>query len=77
MKFINKMKDLLKEARHTIEHCPCEIGCPSCIGTDVSSRNGKIDAIRLLTYFMMEMRREIVMNLKKKLNIYRTVYTEQ
>lgn len=52
----NKMEALLKEARLTIEHCPCEIGCPSCIGTDVQSKTGKFDAIRLLNEFIGEER---------------------
>ena len=47
-----KLEQIFLEAKHIIKTCPCESGCPSCIGTDYQSETGKKDAIRLLTYFM-------------------------
>ena len=37
---------LLSRARETIAACPCEKGCPSCVGTP--SENGKRDAVTLI-----------------------------
>lgn len=48
----DKITDILLEARKMIKNCPCENGCPSCIGTDGTSQNGKIDAITLLNAFL-------------------------
>jgi len=48
----DKITDIFMEAREMIKNCPCENGCPSCIGTDGISQNGKKDAITLLNAFL-------------------------
>ncbi|WP_110927656.1 DEAD/DEAH box helicase [Bacillus massiliglaciei] len=45
---------ILNETRSMIENCPCENGCPSCIGTDTATKTAKRDAIRLLRLFCQE-----------------------
>jgi len=55
-----RIEDILVEARETIRRCPCESGCPSCIGTDVHGENGKRDAIYLLEQFLGKERRVMV-----------------
>lgn len=42
------MEQVLEEAKQIIERCPCESGCPSCIGTDVGTYHAKSDALRLM-----------------------------
>lgn len=39
---------ILQEAKKIIEICPCDSGCPSCIGTDPTTTDGKQLAILLL-----------------------------
>ncbi len=43
---------ILRETKEHITGCPCEAGCPSCVGPDVRSDTGKADAVRLLEYFL-------------------------
>ncbi|MBB5323065.1 DEAD/DEAH box helicase domain-containing protein [Anoxybacillus tepidamans] len=45
------MEQVLEEAKQIIERCPCESGCPSCIGTDVGTYHAKSDALRLMGMF--------------------------
>lgn len=40
------------ETKQLITHCPCDSGCPSCIGTDVISKYAKTDALKLIDYFL-------------------------
>ncbi|WAA11241.1 DEAD/DEAH box helicase [Fervidibacillus albus] len=42
------LETVLAEGKVTIQHCPCERGCPSCIGTFASSKTCKTDAISIL-----------------------------
>jgi DEAD/DEAH box helicase domain-containing protein len=48
----SKINDILLETKNTIQSCPCESGCPSCIGTDILTKTGKSDALLLLDYFI-------------------------
>jgi DEAD/DEAH box helicase domain-containing protein len=45
------METVLSEAKKLVEHCQCESGCPSCIGTDSLSEKAKIDVLKLLSIF--------------------------
>lgn len=47
-----KLPSILLEAKNIIRNCPCEDGCPSCIGTEGHMYNGKKDAIQLLEAFL-------------------------
>ena len=49
-KVYDQMGEILHEAKMMIERCRCENGCPSCIGTDISSEAAKGDAMKLLDY---------------------------
>lgn len=42
------MAAVLEEAKKLLKKCPCEQGCPSCIGADTSGDTGKLDALRLI-----------------------------
>ncbi|MBD7936112.1 MULTISPECIES: DEAD/DEAH box helicase [Cytobacillus] len=46
-KVYDQIDQLIREAISMIERCPCEAGCPSCIGTDLSSETGKGDVLKL------------------------------
>jgi len=47
-----KYEEILMAARNVIQHCPCEIGCPSCIGTDLLSKTGKMDTLQIIDHFI-------------------------
>jgi DEAD/DEAH box helicase domain-containing protein len=44
----HRMEQVLHEAKKMVERCPCESGCPSCIGTDAIHPYAKKDALRLM-----------------------------
>ena len=48
----DQMHDILLETKRTIQQCPCENGCPSCIGAEVGTKTGKRDAVNLLNEFL-------------------------
>mgnify|MGYP001206602801 FL=1 len=48
----HKIEQILHQARTIISTCPCENGCPSCVGTDFQAETGKKDAVRLLDLFI-------------------------
>ncbi len=43
---------VLKETKKMVEHCPCESGCPSCIGTDTQNDSAKSDVLKILQLFL-------------------------
>jgi DEAD/DEAH box helicase domain-containing protein len=51
-KLFDAMEDMLVTAKDMIIHCPCENGCPSCIGTDTTNPHAKKDALRLIQLFL-------------------------
>lgn len=46
-KVYDEIDQLIREAISMIERCPCETGCPSCVGTDLSSETAKGDVLKL------------------------------
>lgn len=42
------MEDILYESKRMIEKCPCESGCPSCIGMDAGGTDAKWNALKLI-----------------------------
>jgi DEAD/DEAH box helicase domain-containing protein len=53
-KVYNEFPNILQEAAQMIIQCPCESGCPSCIGTEHSSHKAKQDTLKLLKLFTIE-----------------------
>jgi DEAD/DEAH box helicase domain-containing protein len=47
-KLYESMTEILFEADRTIKHCPCEEGCPTCVGIDLHATNTKMISLRLL-----------------------------
>jgi DEAD/DEAH box helicase domain-containing protein len=45
------METIIINAKKMVEHCICEEGCPSCIGTDTLNEHAKKDVIKLLSIF--------------------------
>lgn len=48
----NRMEEVLEAALNLIENCPCDSGCPSCIGSELSSGKAKSGAVELLRQFL-------------------------
>ncbi len=46
------MELVLEEAAAMIDRCPCEEGCPSCIGMDATSMTAKKDAFKITNHFL-------------------------
>ncbi len=50
-KIYQGIETILFEAKQMVESCPCDQGCPSCIGMDAQIESAKHDTIKLLTLF--------------------------
>ena len=50
-KIYEGIETILFEANSMIANCPCESGCPSCIGTGTAAESVKQDALKLLSMF--------------------------
>lgn len=50
-KIYEGMSMIIEEAINMVSNCPCEQGCPSCIGSDTVSESAKEDTLRLLSMF--------------------------
>ncbi|WP_428908894.1 DEAD/DEAH box helicase [Niallia sp. Krafla_26] len=48
-KIYDGMNTIIQEAKNMVSNCPCEQGCPSCIGADTTSETVKQDTLRLLS----------------------------
>ncbi|MHC0035756.1 DEAD/DEAH box helicase [Pseudoneobacillus sp. C159] len=46
------MESIFEQAKTMVVECPCESGCPSCIGTEVIEESGKKDVLKLLSLFI-------------------------
>nr|WP_151706045.1 DEAD/DEAH box helicase [Weizmannia acidilactici] len=44
--------EILEAAKSMVSSCPCEDGCPSCIGAETSAGDAKGAAIKLLDYWL-------------------------
>ncbi|KKB38371.1 DEAD/DEAH box helicase [Bacillus thermotolerans] len=49
----SRLEDILSQAAALIRQCPCQTGCPSCIGTEAVFDSAKEDACRLLERFSL------------------------
>ncbi|WP_338451836.1 DEAD/DEAH box helicase [Niallia oryzisoli] len=50
-KIYQGIESILFETKKMVENCPCEEGCPSCIGMDAQTESVKHDTIKLLSLF--------------------------
>ncbi|MEI2665654.1 DEAD/DEAH box helicase [Rossellomorea sp. LJF3] len=51
-KVYEQIEKILDEATSMIERCPCQSGCPSCIGMEHSMDSAKLDSLKLLRQFL-------------------------
>jgi DEAD/DEAH box helicase domain-containing protein len=51
-KIYSGMKEVFEETKKMIQHCQCESGCPSCIGTEALSDTAKQDALKIIETFI-------------------------
>ncbi|RKJ40486.1 DUF1998 domain-containing protein, partial [Butyricicoccus sp. 1XD8-22] len=47
---------IFEESISHVEGCPCENGCPSCIGAQDSLQNGKEKVLKILSLLLNEMK---------------------
>jgi len=47
---------ILEESIHHVDACPCESGCPSCIGAQDSLQNNKDKVVKILSILLNEMK---------------------
>ncbi len=45
----DQLEEIIEAAKSLVEGCPCENGCPSCIGAGFQSPKGKRDCLRLFS----------------------------
>ncbi|NMD70362.1 DEAD/DEAH box helicase [Bacillus sp. DNRA2] len=53
-KIYSGIEFVLTETNRMIEHCQCEHGCPSCIGTDTQNPFAKKDVLKILQLFLAQ-----------------------
>lgn len=53
-KIYDQLTVIMKKAKELMEQCPCNDGCPSCIGLDGTSTNTKKLALFLISYLTEE-----------------------
>ncbi|PFA70077.1 ATP-dependent helicase [Bacillus sp. AFS015802] len=51
-KVFEEIEKILLETSSMIERCPCQSGCPSCIGMEHSLDTAKLDSLKLLHLFL-------------------------
>ncbi|MCR8846897.1 DEAD/DEAH box helicase [Rossellomorea sp. SC111] len=51
-KVYEQIEKILLETSSMIERCPCQNGCPSCIGMEHSMDTAKLDSLKLLRQFL-------------------------
>ncbi|RAS89605.1 ATP-dependent helicase [Priestia endophytica] len=47
----NRFNEIIEAAKELILKCPCEGGCPSCIGTEIEANQAKQKSLQLLNMF--------------------------
>lgn len=50
-KIYEGMEAILMETKNMVSRCTCENGCPSCIGSDLTSETVKRDSLKLISMF--------------------------
>ncbi|MGE8204289.1 DEAD/DEAH box helicase [Heyndrickxia sp. NPDC080065] len=53
-KVYENILDIMKKTEDMVSHCPCDNGCPSCIGLEGTSSKSKHLALNLLSYFSVD-----------------------
>jgi DEAD/DEAH box helicase domain-containing protein len=48
------IETVIMETKKMVSNCPCEQGCPSCIGTDPTTETAKQDVLKLLLLFQSD-----------------------
>jgi DEAD/DEAH box helicase domain-containing protein len=51
-KIYSGMNVVFSETKKMIDHCQCQTGCPSCIGTDTVSDSAKNDTLNIIDAFL-------------------------
>ncbi|PAE43720.1 DEAD/DEAH box helicase [Bacillus sp. 7884-1] len=51
-KIHSRMSVVFAETKKMIEHCKCQTGCPSCIGTDAVGETAKRDTLKIIEAFI-------------------------
>ncbi|TMU86799.1 DEAD/DEAH box helicase [Bacillus sp. BHET2] len=51
-KVYDQIERILQETSSMIDRCPCQRGCPSCIGAENSLETAKVDSLKLLHLFL-------------------------
>jgi DEAD/DEAH box helicase domain-containing protein len=51
-KIYTSMLKVFEETKKMINHCQCESGCPSCIGTEAVSETAKQDTLKIIETFI-------------------------
>ncbi|MBM7584300.1 DEAD/DEAH box helicase domain-containing protein [Bacillus pakistanensis] len=54
-KVYEQMVEIFIESKSMVSKCPCDNGCPSCIGSDHSSANSKRDTLKLFNIFLSQL----------------------
>ena len=65
-KVFNNAGMIISRCQYMIESCPCESGCPSCIGTAPASETAKRDAVLLLRHFGQLAEQDVTQDVNKE-----------
>ena len=65
-KIYEGMNKIIEEAKNMVSNCPCEQGCPSCVGSAATSESVKEDTLQLLSLFRTISISQVKKNVYKK-----------